>query len=62
MRINQWAIITIVGIALIIVHGLWSNIFIVDYLTLIILLILSIPSLAPFLKKAKVLGAEFEFR
>lgn len=61
MKANQWAI-TIIGIALIIVHGLWSNIFTVDYLTVIILLILSIPFLSQFLKRAKVPGAEFEFR
>jgi len=62
MRISQWAIITIIGIALIIVHGLWSDIFKVDYFTLIIFLILSIPFLSQFLKRAKVPGAEFEFR
>jgi hypothetical protein len=62
MRINQFAIITIIGIALIIVHGLWSDIFKVDYLTIAILLILSIPYLSQFLKKAKVPGAEFEFK
>ena len=62
MKINYWAVITIIGIALIIVHGLWSNIFAVDYLTITILLILSIPFFSQFLKRAKVPGAEFEFR
>lgn len=62
MRISQWEIITIIGIALIIVHGLWKDLFEVDYFTVIILFILAIPFLSQFLKRAKVPGAEFEFR
>lgn len=53
---------TIIGIALIVIHGFWSNIFLVDWFTVLILFILAIPALSQFLKKAKVAGAEFEFR
>ena len=63
MKINPWAIfIVIIGIALIIIHGLWSNFFIIDYFTVIILVIICIPYLSQFLKKAKVAGAELEFK
>jgi len=55
-------VIVVLGIALIIIHGLWNNIFLVDYFTVIILFILCIPFLSKFLKRAKVPGAEFEFR
>jgi len=47
---------------LIVVHGLWSNLFVVDGITIFILFILSIPYLAFFLRKAKIPGAEFEFK
>jgi polyhydroxyalkanoate synthesis regulator phasin len=63
MRINRWAIlIVITGIALIIIHGFWSDVFKVDYFTVIILVIICIPYFSQFLKRAKVAGAEFEFR
>ena len=63
MQINRWAILIIItGIALIIIHGLWSDYFKIDYFTIIILVILCIPYFSQFLKKAKVAGAEFEFR
>jgi hypothetical protein len=62
MRNASWLIITIAGIVLIVVHGFWNDLFVVGYLTIIILLILSIPFLSHFLKRAKVAGAEFEFR
>lgn len=63
MKINRWAIlITITGIALIIIHGLWTDYFRIDYFTIIILVILCIPYFSQFLKKAKVAGAEFEFK
>jgi hypothetical protein len=54
--------ITLIGIALIIIHGFWNDIFLVDYFTVIILFILCIPFFSKFLKRAKVPGAEFEFR
>lgn len=58
----QWLVITALGIALIVIHGFYSNVFTVDWYTIVILLILSIPFLSRFLKRAKVAGAEFEFR
>lgn len=61
-RTNQWLIITVLGVALIIIHGFWNNIFTVDVYTIVIFVILSIPFLSHFLKRAKVAGAEFEFR
>ena len=61
-RNNQWMIIVLLGLALIIIHGFWNNFFMVDYYTIIIFVILSIPFLSHFLKSAKVAGAEFEFR
>jgi len=54
--------ITVIGIALIIIHGFWNDVFLVDYLTIIILFILCIPFFSKFLKRAKIPGAEFEFR
>ena len=63
MQINRWAILIVVtGIALIIIHGLWTDYFKIDYFTVIILVILCIPYFSQFLKKAKVAGAEFEFK
>ena len=62
MRITQWHAITAIGIALIVIHGFWNDVFLVDYFTVIILFILCIPFLSQFLKRAKVPGAEFEFR
>lgn len=52
----------ILGILLIIVHGFWSSNFLVDYVTIGILLIIFLPYLAHYLTKAKILGAEFEFK
>ena len=50
------------GVILIIVHGFWSDIFVVDVLTVLILFVISIPFVAQFLRKAKFPGAEFEFK
>jgi hypothetical protein len=61
IRISLWILI-IIGISLIIIHGLIPNIFLVDGITILILFILSIPYLAFFLRKAKIAGAEFEFK
>ncbi len=55
-------VIFIFGIILIIVHGFFSSVFKVDAFTVLILFILSIPIVAPYLKKAKFPGAEFEFK
>jgi hypothetical protein len=60
-RNYQWLTVTVLGIALIIIHGFWYN-FTIDWYTIVIFVILSIPFLSHFLKRAKVAGAEFEFR
>ena len=63
MRNNRWAaLIIITSLVLIIVHGFWNDVFKVDYFTIIILVIMCIPFFSQFLKKAKVAGAEFEFK
>jgi hypothetical protein len=63
MRLNQWAaLIVVTGVILIVVHGLWGDVFKVDYYTVVILLFLCVPYFSQFLKKAKIAGAEFEFR
>ena len=63
MKINLWAIlIVITGISLIVVHGLFSSFFTIDYFTVIILVVMCIPYFSQFLKKAKVAGAELEFK
>lgn len=59
--IMHW-LVFIIGIILIIVHGFWQNLFIIDAITVLILFILSIPFFAQYLKKAKFPGAEFEFK
>ena len=61
IRISLWILI-IIGISLIIIHGFIPKIFLVDGITILILFILSIPYLAFFLRKAKIAGAEFEFK
>jgi len=50
------------GMTLVIVHGFWPNLFIVDGITVLIFFILLIPFLAPYLQRAKFPGAEFEFK
>ena len=59
-------IFTLICISLIIIHGFWPSQFVVDSITIVILIILGLPFLAPFLKTAKVFGkffgAEFEFK
>ncbi len=57
----HWLVV-IVGIAIIVVHGFWSDAFKVDSVTILLLFILSIPFVAQYLKKAKFPGAEFEFK
>lgn len=43
-------------------HGFFPTIFIIDKFTIGLLFLMAIPLLAPYLKKAKWFGAEFEFR
>ena len=59
---NQGYFLLIVGVALILIHGLVPTFFVVDSITIALYVILAIPFLAQFLKKAKVYGAELEFR
>ncbi len=61
MNIMRW-LLFITGLALIIVRGFWSDIFVVDAFTIVILFILFIPFVAQYLRKAKFPGAEFEFK
>ncbi len=41
---------------------LWNSFFTIDYFSVIILVIICVPYLSQFLKKAKVAGAELEFK
>jgi hypothetical protein len=50
------------GLCLIVIHGLFPNQFVIDGFSILIFVIISIPVLADFLKKAKIIGAEFEFK
>ena len=65
MKLNDWAVqwivIVIIGLSLIVIHGFWNN-FLLDYFTLIIFVVIAIPTLSVFLKRAKIGNAEFEFR
>lgn len=47
---------------MIVVHGFWGEVFLVDSITILILFILSIPFVAQYLRKVKLPGAEFEFK
>lgn len=57
----QW-IAFIIIICLLIIRGLWPDIFSFDKYSALLLFLLAIPLLAPFLKKAKWFGAEFDFK
>ena len=48
------AIVMLIGISLITIHGLFSSVFVVDVFSIVILLIISIPALSIFLKRAKL--------
>jgi hypothetical protein len=61
MKLMQWLSFSIIFI-LIVIHGIWPKMFMIDSLSMLLLFLLAIPLLAPFLKKAKLLGAEFEFK
>lgn len=60
MKKIEWIIVSI-GIILIIVHGFWPDLFRIDLVTILIFFVLSFPFTAKYLRKAKILGAEFEF-
>jgi hypothetical protein len=61
MKIMHW-IAFATGIVLILARGFWSDLFVVDVFSVVILFILIIPFVAQYLRKAKFPGAEFEFR
>lgn len=61
INVLPW-LIFFIGVVLIAVHGLWPGQFVVDWITILILFILSIPFVARFLSKAKIFGNEFEFK
>lgn len=56
----QWIAFLIIA-ALLIIHGIWPAYFVIDKFSMGLLFLLAIPMLAPFLKKAKGFGFEFEF-
>ena len=61
MKTIQWiAFIFLLGI--IIVRGFWPESFALDKYSIGLLFLLAIPLLAPFLKRAKWFGAEFDFK
>ena len=57
----QWITFVFI-IAIVIVHGFWPETFTLDKYSVGLLFLLAIPLLAPFLKKAKWFGAEFDFK
>lgn len=61
MNVMHW-VAFIIAIVLIIARGFWSDIFMVDTFSVVILFILFIPFVAQYLRKAKFPGAEFEFK
>lgn len=61
MKMIQWAAFVFI-VAIVIVHGFWSEVFTLDRYSVGLLFLLAIPLLAPFLKKAKWFGAEFDFK
>jgi len=61
MHIMQWLSFLII-LGVILVHGIRPDAFVVDKLSMLLLMLLAIPLIGPFLKKAKWFGAEFEFK
>lgn len=61
MKIMQW-ITFIIIVCLLTIRGFWPEIFSFDKYSALLLFLLAIPLLAPFLKKAKWFGAEFDFK
>lgn len=60
MKFHQWISFLVICVA-VIVHGVFPNLFNLDATSATLLLLLSIPLIAPFLKQAKLLGAELVF-
>ena len=61
MKKIQWAAFVFI-IAIVVVRGFWPEAFTLDKYSVGLLFLLAIPLLAPFLKKAKWFGAEFDFK
>ena len=61
MKKIQWAAFVFI-IAIVVVRGFWPEVFTLDTYSICLLFLLAIPLLAPFLKKAKWFGAEFDFK
>jgi hypothetical protein len=61
MKIIQWSL-NVIGIGLIISHAFWPNTIKVDGYSILVFFILYIPFIAQYLRKAKLPGAEFEFK
>jgi hypothetical protein len=61
MKIMQWLTFIII-VCLLIIRGFWPDSFTFDRYSALLLFLLAIPLLAPFLKKAKWFGAEFDFK
>jgi hypothetical protein len=59
---HQEYFLILIGLCLITIHGLFPTLFLIDAITIGLFFIISIPVLAYFLKKAKIFGAEFEFK
>lgn len=57
----QWSAFAFI-IAIVVVRGFWPLVFSLDIYSVSLLFLLAIPLLAPFLKKAKWFGAEFDFK
>jgi len=57
----KWTLF-LIGIILIVIRGFWSNYFVIDSLTILLFFIISLPYLSSYLKRAKIPGAEFEFK
>jgi hypothetical protein len=61
MKKIQWVAFLFI-IAVVIVQGFWPETFALDKYSVGLLFLLAIPLLAPFLKKAKWFGVEFDFK
>ncbi|MEW6142375.1 MAG: hypothetical protein AB1597_04360 [Chloroflexota bacterium] len=61
MKFMRW-ILFATGIAVVVLRGFFPTIFQLDWYSVVILLILSVPILAPYLRKAKLPGTELEFK
>ena len=61
MKTMQWLTFTII-VFILTIRGFWPESFAFDNYSALLLFLLAIPLLAPFLKKAKWFGAEFDFK